>query len=291
MAVGVARNFALPVRSGNPAVVAPTLRGGSSDVVRALRDRFLIVVWTLRGQSSRLVAERRDHQEQDSPYPAAIIQPMQFNFFDPRKELEVTYQTLPHWEQKEVTYFLTFRAADSMPAEVLLSWKERRNEWLRQHDIDPDNPDWRVRLHLLGQAAYDEFHQAFTAEFQRYLDAGHGECLLKRPELAREVADALQHFDGERYLLGDFIVMPNHAHVLAQFFRGVGMKGQCYSWKKFTAGMINRLAGRSGQYWQTEGYDHIVRDEDEFEHYRRYIADNPSMAGLTEGEYLHWQRG
>ena len=215
---------------------------------------------------------------------------MRFNFFDPRKEIQFSRQNLPHWEQEEVTYFLTFRAADSVPTEVLDRWFQRRNKWLRRHGLDPDDPVWRMRLYMEDWALQEEFHQKFTGEFERYLDAGHGECLLKRPELAEEVSDSLRHFDGERYLLGDFVVMPNHVHLLVQFFRGVKMKEQCYSWKRYTAGKINRLAGRKGKYWQWEGYDHIVRDEEEFEHYRRYIADNPKMAGLKGGEFLYWKR-
>ncbi|MFM2142847.1 MAG: hypothetical protein RLZZ476_1391, partial [Verrucomicrobiota bacterium] len=43
--------------------------------------------------------------------------------------------------------------------------------------------------------------------------------------------------------------------------------------------------GRSGPLWQKEPYDHIVRSEAQFQHYRRYIAENPIKAGLEPHEY------
>ncbi len=37
--------------------------------------------------------------------------------------------------------------------------------------------------------------------FEAMLDAGHGECLLRRPEIAAIVENALLYFDGARYRL------------------------------------------------------------------------------------------
>ena len=49
------------------------------------------------------------------------------------------------------------------------------------------------------------------------LDACHGACVLKRPELSAIVAESLLYHDGKKYVVSDYIVMPNHVHVLAQF--------------------------------------------------------------------------
>lgn len=45
----------------------------------------------------------------------------------------------------------------------------------------------------------------------KYLDQGHGECHLAKPDCAEIVLESLQRFDTERYFLTDAIVMPNHA--------------------------------------------------------------------------------
>jgi hypothetical protein len=140
---------------------------------------------------------------------------MPFEQFDPKAEFRVTAGNLPHWYQPGVTYFITFRTHDSLPADVARSWQHRREDWLRRHGIHPLAPDWAMRLRRLPDAQERQFHETFSREFMECLDKGHGACVLKRPDLARLVADGLLHFDGQRYLLGDFVVMPNHVHVLA----------------------------------------------------------------------------
>jgi type I restriction enzyme R subunit len=54
-----------------------------------------------------------------------------------------------------------------------------------------------------------------------------------------------------------------------------------HSWKSFTANQINRRLGKTGQLWQHESYDHIVRHERAMEAIRRYIRENPIVAGVS----------
>jgi REP element-mobilizing transposase RayT len=215
---------------------------------------------------------------------------MRFKFFNPEKKVMVHRHRLPHWEQDEATYFITFRTADSLPREVVELWLKRKNKWLRRHQVDPNAANWQQQLRENDPKLEDEFHQKFSAEFHRFLDAGYGECVFRNPEIAKIVADNLLHFDGQRYFLGDFVVMPNHIHLLVQMFEGVSLEKQCYSWKHFTAVEINRCLGRSGTFWQTEGHDRLVRDQEEFEHYRNYIEQNPIRANLKDGEYFYYRR-
>jgi type I restriction enzyme R subunit len=88
----------------------------------------------------------------------------------------------------------------------------------------------------------------------------------------------------------DFVVMPNHVHLLASFPGENAMLTQCESWKHFTATKINRHFQRKGRYWQQDGFDHLVRSEEQLRFLRRYIAANPERAGLTAGKYLHYSR-
>ncbi len=210
-----------------------------------------------------------------------------FEFFDRDDDVLVTLGHLPHWEQPGKTYFITFRTADSLPVEVAERWHEKRRDWLLRHKIAPDDENWEDKLALLSELLQRQFHETISLEFHRQLDAGHGACVLRQTELAQEVGKSLLHFDGDRYRLGDFIVMPNHVHALVQIFPGIQLKKQCYSWKKFTATKINRALGQSGTFWQKESFDHLVRNVEQFERFRRYIADNPRKAGLRVGEYLY----
>src|SRR4051812_8027696 len=105
-----------------------------------------------------------------------------FHPFDPRKAFKATHRNLPHWHQPNATYFVTFRLADSLPVEV----RERFEELRRLNELEAF--DW----------------------IERYLDAGNGSCLFKEQKYASIVASTLRYFDDQRYLLGAFVVMPNH---------------------------------------------------------------------------------
>jgi len=89
--------------------------------------------------------------------------------------------------------------------------------------------------------------------------------------------------------MADFVVMPNHVHLLAQFRDEDAMRKQCTSWARYTARQINRSLGRKGSFWQKEAFDHLVRSAEQFDYYRRYIAENPRKAHLEPGEYYLYQ--
>src|SRR4029077_19539033 len=108
--------------------------------------------------------------------------------------------------------------------------------------------------------------------------------------LARIVADAFHHFDGKRYDLDSFVVMPNHVHVLFRLRAGEALEKVVHSWKSFAAKKINRARergrlARTGQVWQEEYSDRMIRNERHLNGVRSYIARNPKG-----GVGLLWQR-
>ena len=210
--------------------------------------------------------------------------------FEPRDEYAVVQRRLPHWCQPGTISFITWRTWDSMPAHVVAGWLAEREAWLRRHGIDPSRADWETCLRTLPNNVTREFTRHISDRWNDHLDALHGACVLRRAELARIVADSLCHFHGERYLLTDYVVMPNHVHLLAAFPDEDAMLRQCESWKHFTAREINRALGRKGRFWQQDGFDHLVRSAEDFEHYRRYIADNPIRARLRPDEFIRERR-
>jgi putative transposase len=212
-----------------------------------------------------------------------------FELFDFERPFAVRRGNLPHWFQPGVTYFVTFRTEDSVPQDVVRKWHQARAEWLRAQDIDVRDHNWKKQL--AGEPKLEnEFNRTFTRQFMEYLDRGYGACPLRDEAAAEIVASSLRHFDGERYHLGDFVVMPNHVHVLVGLVGDTEIEAQCESWKRYTALELNRRLGRKGRFWQEESFDHLVRSGDQFEALRRYIADNPKRAGLREGEYLYYRR-
>jgi putative transposase len=215
---------------------------------------------------------------------------MHYEFFDPQGELTIYYCRLPHWDQPGVMCFITWRTADSIPAEVLGRWRSERAIWLRQRRIEPLAANWREQLRALPAAARLDYHVRFTSPWMEYLDQCHGACILRKREMSEIVADSLRHGDGNEYEVSDFVVMPNHVHVLAQFRNEGGMKSCCQNWKHYTARRINHELGQSGHFWQAESFDHLVRSPEQFEYLRDYIAQNPIAAKLNDGEYQHFRR-
>ncbi len=215
---------------------------------------------------------------------------MEYRFFDPAAMTDVTHGNLSHWEQFNAFYFITWRTADSISKAALDRWETERDQWLSSRGIDPAVEDWQRVFEMLSEGDRLQFHKLFTARWNALLDEGHGECVLRRPELSKIVEDSLRHFDGERYALEAYVVMPNHVHVLAGISGRGDMKQLCRNWKNFTAMQINKALGRTGQFWQWESFDHLVRTPASLEKFRKYILNNPLKARLKEGEYLAWAK-
>ena len=208
--------------------------------------------------------------------------------FDPNQEFAIFERRLPHWSQAGTITFITWRIWDSMPEKVLRQWQQERDTWLLRHGIEPTAQDWKERLRQLDAKSMHECQCLLSDRWNDHLDECHGACVLRKPELAKLVADSLRHFDGDRYEITDFVVMPNHVLVLAAFPDEASLLLQCESWKRFTATKINRILVRQGRFWQTDGFDHLVRSPEQFAYLRSYLADNPKRAKLRAGEYVHY---
>jgi REP element-mobilizing transposase RayT len=109
---------------------------------------------------------------------------------------------------------------------------------------------------------------------------------MKRDDVAALVAGALRHFEGIRYRLFAWCVMPNHVHTVVQPLSGYDFPCIVHSWKSFTAKEANRVIGRTGHFWQPEPYDHLVRDEEDFGRQVEYVLSNPSRAGLRDWKWV-----
>ncbi len=197
-----------------------------------------------------------------------------FRTFDEHVEIKITRRHLPHWEQPGATYFTSFRSADSVPDTLLRQWRHECESWLNFHPLPWDDRTAR------------EYQERFVDSQEKWLDRGHGECPLRIPSAAQIVADALRHFHGERYWIDAFVIMPNHVHAIVQPKSGHALSDILHSWKSFAAHEISRTSKRRGDLWMGESHDRIVRDFDELQRYRDYIASNPEKANLCPDEYV-----
>ena len=203
---------------------------------------------------------------------------MEFVPFDPDAEIHRQRRHLPHWEQARRTYFVTFRLADSIPNDKLHGWLEDKAKWEDAHPKPWSEHEWKI------------YREEFLDRIERWSDRGYGDCRLRQPDLRDVVAKSLLHFHGEngRYQMGDFVIMPNHVHLLVAPSADWKLGQLIHSWKSFTAHEINKALNRKGALWMDERFDHLVRNSSFLLKYQRYIADNPSKAKLSDQEFTHW---
>jgi len=126
---------------------------------------------------------------------------------------------LPHFDSQDVVQFVTFRLADSLPSEALARLRDVDRQETARHEM---------------------------------LDKGWGACWLRAEPIARLVEEAFLAFDGARYRMHAWTIMPNHVHVLFSVIAAHPLGEIVGSWKRFTARKANEHLGRSGSFWQTE---------------------------------------
>jgi carbamoylphosphate synthase large subunit/REP element-mobilizing transposase RayT len=233
--------------------------------------------WFLQNLKQIVEETSGDHWRSGSQPDLADGLPARQNLFIPfneRAQIKTTHRHLPHWEQKGATYFVTFRLADSVAQNVLAGWREDRAQWFKHH---PQPWDWNTTR---------EYTRLFEESREDWLDRGAGSCLLRQPATAQIVAQTLNHFDNERYVLDAFVIMPNHVHVIFKPIGNNTVSDILHSWKSFTANSINKPTRCEGNIWMAENFDTAVRDLSHLETCREYISRNPEKAGLKEGEFV-----
>ncbi|WP_081722145.1 transposase [Geminisphaera colitermitum] len=183
---------------------------------------------------------------------------------------------LPHQKFEGAIYFVTFRLANSLPAEVIGRLREQRRLLLARINADPE----KARHAGDGQQALWTW---YAAEVDTILDRCLGDAWLRQSDIADLVSGALRFFERQRYLLHAWCVMPNHVHAVIEPLGDHTLAAILHSWKSWSGKRANELLGREGQrFWQRESFDHWVRDADEFDRLVRYTLENPVAAGLCK---------
>ena len=119
-----------------------------------------------------------------------------------------------------------------------------------------------------------------------------GSCPLKQAELAAFLTSAMHHFNDDRYELDCYVVMPNHAHVIVRPLMPAGdtLEAILGSWKKYSSRRINRAWQQTGDLWQDESYDRLLRDEEHLWRAIQYVGANPDKARLPRESCPLWIR-
>ena len=189
---------------------------------------------------------------------------------------------------------------------MLLEYPARK-QWLEAETKrllaagNADAPD--VTEHI---ARLEEFHSTWFQTIETWLDrAETGDNWLQHEAIANIVTNSLHFLDRQSYDLMAYCVMPNHVHVVfrplltaAELTEARGDSGPLYfisehpslarvmkSLKGFTAREANKVLQRRGAFWETESYDHWVRDDADLDRIVTYVLNNPVKAGFVS----RWQ--
>ena len=164
---------------------------------------------------------------------------------------------LPHYDGGQIIQFVTFRLADSLPQNVIDAYRNQ------------------VEQKIISVI---EYHR----KIDKYLDAGNGTTYLTDGRIAQSIEETLYKFNGEKYKLHSWVIMPNHVHLLLAPLENVSLATILHSIKSFTAGFANKLLDRKGRFWSPEYFDRYIRDHEHYEKTVAYIENNPVKAGLCK---------
>jgi len=150
------------------------------------------------------------------------------------------HDDLPHWVVERGRYAVTFRCAGTLPKAVVARMEEQRRllgEVLPQSE-EAENARRRLFLAL-----------------ETYLDKGYGFAPFRDTSVAKSFHTWLSDYRlcGER-LLSDFVIMPNHLHLVTREVKFESTAEFRKTWSQFkgrSAFFLNRLLKRTGPFWQT----------------------------------------
>jgi putative transposase len=105
-------------------------------------------------------------------------------------------------------------------------------------------------------------------------------ALSRNEHWAKLMIDSLYHYRGSSYLLHEFVVMPDHIHVLIT--PGTSLEKSIQFIKGGFSYRAKKELGSNMEIWQKGFQDHRIRDGADFEVHRNYIRQNPVRQRLCE---------
>lgn len=195
---------------------------------------------------------------------------------------------LPHWIPAGVMYFITFRLANALPPTIIQELQMQRER---------ERKSICERFH--GRKQREELYK-LDKKYFGWFDSWLGRCVEESPRwlagenIAAVVANELHTSSGNQYRLVAYCLMPNHVHLVVDT-AGHEIEprhhGPTASYpladilkrlKGRTARLCNLALRRTGPFWHHESYDHVIRNQQEYERIIAYILENPVKAGLVE---------
>ena len=190
-----------------------------------------------------------------------------------RKPKPYYKRKLPHIQPMDGEFFVTFNLKGAIPKKKLAELKLKYEMELEKLENGGE---------MEKELQYVEWKKYFS-NVDKFLDkAQNGNHYLKNTKAAQIVIDQLNRFDKEFYDLKCYCVMSNHVHVLfdCEPYQKLRLDQIMKRIKGASARYLNDLLKLSGQFWERESFDHLVRNQGESLRIEKYILDNPVKAGV-----------
>jgi REP element-mobilizing transposase RayT len=222
---------------------------------------------------------------------------------------QFTERHRPHIHPPDSVLFVTYRLAGSIPKATVRQYRAKK-EWLAgqlaQVSNEAQERNTPALKKLLEQV--ENFNRDWFIKFEDILHkTNNGPLWMKDPRIADAVAASLQKLDGDAYRLDAYSVMSNHVHVVFKPYLSEkdlqesldhngrpiftsehpGLSRIMQSLKGSSARECNRILSRTGQFWEHESFDHVIR-EGEFFRTIKYVLNNPVKVGLVE-DWREWR--
>ncbi len=190
----------------------------------------------------------------------------------------IIHKDLPHINAYDHYQFITYRLADSLPKNII----ENMLSELKDHSEDDRKKELEIKIN-------------------NYLDNGYGSSILVHPLITNMILENWHHFSGKLYDLIEWVIMPNHVHLIIKEYINCNIDDILNKWKSFSSKQIINLSKfiendidfykynkealdgliKSKIIWQRSYWDHYIRNDEEFLNKIDYIHQNPVKAGLV----------
>lgn len=215
----------------------------------------------------------------------------------------------PHIHPPDAILFVTYRLAGSIPRATVREYKAKK-EWLAgqlkfvsneaRKSGAPESQRWLEQV--------ENFNRDWFVKFEDIMhQANNGAMWMKDERIAEAVAVSLQKLNGDAYRLDAYCVMSNHVHAVLKPFLSETELSESFdengrpsfagehpslsrimqSLKGGSSRECNRILSRTGQFWEHESFDHVVR-QGKFYQTIKYVLNNPVKAGLVS-EWREWR--
>ena len=176
---------------------------------------------------------------------------------------------LPYWTKEGATYAVRLRLVESLPQHILKEWRRGKETVIHRATHE---------MRSLSHTEKERLSELSSEKIEYYLRQGYGSCALQNKYIAAEVVRQLQQYDGIRYRLLSWCLMPNHVHIVVEPIGKWSLHEIIGRWKTNSARKANKILGKRGEkFWQEEYFDHLIRSEEGFRCAIEYTWNNPKL--------------